>query len=58
MLNKRVESVCTLLIKTDLTVAEIAKQSGFQTKSHFFTIFKKSTGLTPNQYRIAHGETL
>ncbi|WP_054026107.1 helix-turn-helix domain-containing protein [Bacillus sp. FJAT-28004] len=55
ILNKRVENVCTLLINTDWTIAEIAKQSGFQTKSHFFTIFKKSTGLTPNQYRIAHG---
>jgi len=56
ILNKRVEHVCTLLVKTDWTIAEIAKQSGFQTKSHFFTIFKKSTGLTPNQYRIAHGK--
>jgi AraC-like DNA-binding protein len=56
ILNKRVENVCLLLINTDWTVAEIAKQSGFQTKSHFFTIFKKSTGITPNQYRIAHGK--
>lgn len=51
ILNKRIELICKLLIETDWTVAEIAKRSGFQTRSHFFTVFKKITGMTPNQYR-------
>jgi AraC-like DNA-binding protein/GGDEF domain-containing protein len=51
ILNKRIELICNLLTETDWTVAEIAKRSGFQTRSHFFTVFKKNTGMTPNQYR-------
>jgi AraC-like DNA-binding protein len=51
ILNKRIENICHLLTETDWTVAEIAMRSGFQTRSHFFTVFKKSTGLTPSHYR-------
>lgn len=51
ILNMRIEKVKELLTKTDMSVAEIAQQAGFQTKSHFFTAFKKATGMTPAQYR-------
>ena len=51
ILNMRIEKVKELLTETDMSVAEIAQQAGFQTKSHFFTAFKKATGLTPAQYR-------
>lgn len=51
ILNMRIEKVKELLQQTDMSVAEIAQQAGFQTKSHFFTAFKKATGMTPAQYR-------
>lgn len=52
ILNRRIEMVKELLLHSDLSVADISQQAGFQTKSHFFTAFKKSTGMTPAQYRL------
>lgn len=52
ILDERIEKVRDLLETTDWPVAEIAERSGFQTRSHFFTAFKKVTGMTPNQYRL------
>ncbi|MDF2878655.1 MAG: hypothetical protein K0S30_1751, partial [Clostridia bacterium] len=53
ILKQRLESVKNLLEQTDWAVMEIAERTGFQTKSHFFTVFKKHTGATPNDYRIS-----
>lgn len=33
------------------SVEGIARQSGFNSRSSFYTVFKNETGLTPNQYR-------
>ncbi|MFD0695385.1 AraC family transcriptional regulator [Paenibacillus sp. GCM10027628] len=52
ILHARIEKVKELLGNTGLPIADISEQSGFQTKSHFFTAFKKATGMTPSQYRI------
>lgn len=49
--NQRVEHAIKLLTTTEWTVADITEQSGFQTKSTFFSTFKRATGMTPNQYR-------
>lgn len=57
ILNARIDKVKELLEKTELPVADISEQSGFQTKSHFFTAFKKATGMTPTQYRQDMQET-
>ncbi|MCQ6560994.1 AraC family transcriptional regulator [Paenibacillus mendelii] len=51
ILNERIGKVKELLEQTSLQITDIAEQSGFQTKSHFFTAFKKATGMTPSQYR-------
>lgn len=51
VMDQRISNVMQMLTSTGLTIADIAEQSGFQTKSHFFTAFKKATGMTPNQYR-------
>ncbi|MEF7438941.1 AraC family transcriptional regulator [Paenibacillus lautus] len=51
ILNERLGKVKELLEQTSMQITEIAEQSGFQTKSHFFTAFKKATGMTPSQYR-------
>lgn len=54
ILSLRIDNVKRLLTASALTVTEIAEHSGFLTKSHFFAAFKKSTGLTPNEYRQIH----
>lgn len=54
IVSLRLEHVLEKLRTTEMTIAEIAEQCGFQSKSHFFTVFKKVTGLTPSQYRQTH----
>jgi AraC-like DNA-binding protein len=51
ILDLRINKVKELLVTTTLSITDIGERSGFLTKSHFFTAFKKATGLTPNQYR-------
>jgi AraC-like DNA-binding protein len=50
------EQAKKLLISTDWPVLNIAERCGFQSKTTFFTSFKKYTGLTPNQYREQNSE--
>lgn len=41
----------SLLENTSLTVQEIAELTGFDTANYLIRLFRKSTGLTPGQYR-------
>lgn len=53
----RLEEVKKNLLAPDfeaLTVLGIAEQSGFKSGSRFNLVFKKSTGLTPTEYRKKH----
>ena len=50
----RVEHAAQLLQTTDLSVTQVAEQSGFQSIRGFNLSFKKITGKTPNDYRAAH----
>lgn len=47
----RVDAAKRLLIQGNDTVLEVAMAVGFNSKSSFYTAFKKETGQTPNQYR-------
>ncbi|MED4959576.1 AraC family transcriptional regulator, partial [Paenibacillus macerans] len=49
----RVDEAKFYLKETELTVAEIGERCGFANPSYFFKIFKRWTGLTPNEYRMA-----
>ncbi|MDK2880280.1 MAG: two-component system, response regulator YesN [Clostridia bacterium] len=47
----RVEQAKHLLRQQDLTIESIAVQTGFKDRSYFCRIFKKITGMSPNEYR-------
>lgn len=47
----RIRFAESLLIKTDLTITEIAMKSGFTTIRNFNLVFKEMTGMTPGEYR-------
>lgn len=40
-----------LLLESDYSVADIAKQTGFTNSSYFYRMFKKSNGVTPSDFR-------
>jgi AraC family transcriptional regulator len=47
----RIEFSCRELSASDRSLIEIALAAGFSSQSHFSTVFKRYTGLTPAQYR-------
>jgi AraC-like DNA-binding protein len=51
----RIEASKTLLAHSDTPIRDIAREVGFRTQSHFSSVFKKLTGLTPLQYRNYYG---
>jgi AraC-like DNA-binding protein len=49
----RIEHAIKLLkdgTNSKITIEAIGKQSGFKTRSHFYTVFKEKTGFTPTEY--------
>lgn len=59
-INKKRMEKAQLRLVTELTpIKEIAYQLGFEDQAYFNRIFKKTTGLTPMNYRKAyHNQTL
>lgn len=51
---KRVERAQFLLENTDLPLAEIAAETGFESLSYFTRTFKEKTGQTPGEYKKNH----
>ena len=49
----RYEKAAALLREADLQVSEIAFASGFQSLSQFNRVFKKLSGKSPTEYRVA-----
>ena len=48
----RISNACRFLLETNLNVSEIAFQCGYKTLSNFNKIFKKTTSLSPKEYRV------
>ena len=53
----RIEEACKMLVTTDHKIESIAAACGFSDLKYFYTTFKKYTGLTPRQYKVANLET-
>lgn len=47
----RISNACKFLQETSLNISEIAFQCGYKTLSNFNKSFKKTTGLSPKEYR-------
>ena len=52
--NIRIEKSKDLLVNTDKKMYSIAKAVGYDNTKYFFRIFKKKTGITPEQYRLQY----
>lgn len=48
---EKIEFSKRMLLQTDLPVSVIAQNIGFETSSYFTALFKKTTGVTPREYR-------
>lgn len=50
----RTKQIKRLLINTELSIKEIAYESGFEESTNFYKYFKHQTGYTPEQFRHTH----
>lgn len=51
VLSQRIEKAKSLLLATELSIAEIALRTGFANQSHLTTAFGRSTGQSPGAFR-------
>ncbi|WP_068784843.1 bifunctional transcriptional activator/DNA repair enzyme AdaA [Paenibacillus phocaensis] len=49
--RRRIEEAQRALAESQRTVAEIARDVGIGSSAYMITLFKKTTGITPNEYR-------
>jgi AraC-like DNA-binding protein len=49
--EKRIERAQYLIVTTQMTFSEIATQTGFENVFYFSKIFKKTTGMSPGNYK-------
>jgi len=53
-MRMRVEEAQKLLLETDLSLAQISSQVGFEDQSYFTKAFKAVAAITPGQLRAVH----
>lgn len=51
LIQRRLQISRDMLTQTDHSIAEIASSTGFASQSYFSQIFRKFSGMSPNQYR-------
>ena len=55
--EERLHRAGELLAQTDLAITDVALEVGINDRCHFHRLFRRSTGLTPEQYReLIHSE--
>lgn len=52
LLAERIALAKQWLCQTDRSIEEIAADTGFSSRSHFCTVFKRITGISPRRYRV------
>lgn len=50
----RINRVQAALASTDESITTIALRAGFSSSQYFSTVFRKYSGVTPNQFRVRH----
>ena len=50
----RLKHACTLLVRTNINMNELAANVGFKTAENFATAFKEKFGIMPLEYRLRH----
>lgn len=55
LIEQRIHRACGLLRHTDKQITEIAFEVGFNDSNYFTRQFRKSTGLSPRNYRLRQG---
>lgn len=53
ILQHRIQIAKELLATTELSIGEISRRVGYNYIYHFSKIFKKTTGLSPSQYKVS-----
>ena len=53
ILDLRIRTAASLLLRTKASVHAIARKTGFASDAHFVRLFRKKTGSTPSAYRAA-----
>ncbi len=56
VLEKRIGAAKSMLLGTTFTVKEISSRTGFKDQFYFSSIFKKRTGLAPENYRKVNSQ--
>ncbi len=54
VMRQRVERAQELLRESQMPLAEVTTQVGFETQSHFTSVFRRLVGTTPKHYREMH----
>lgn len=47
----KIDKACQLLTELQMSVDEVIRKIGWENKNYFYTVFKKTTGVTPSEYR-------
>ncbi len=55
VIKEKIRIAKRLLIETNLSIASVAREVGFEERSQFCTAFRKYTGYTPTEYRNKRG---
>ena len=54
LLRRRIERAQEMLVATGMSLVDVALSVGFQTQSHFTSVFKRYTGQPPHAWRKSH----
>ena len=49
--KRRIQEAKSLLTSTELSIADIAEQTGFGSESYFCKLFRRYEGMTPSAFR-------